>query len=112
MYYALKESGYDVMSYTTTPFSTRDEPEILRGLGFTEMDFPGVENCQEGDILWRNNHTEIFSGNGKSVGAHGSDDLPGGHPSGTGKLATNGDQTGHEVCEVDCSSNWTKIFRP
>ena len=112
VYYALKESGYDVMSYTTTPFSTRDEPEILRGLGFTEMDFPGVENCQEGDILWRNNHTEIFSGNGKSVGAHGSDDLPGGHPSGTGKLATNGDQTGHEVCEVDCSSNWTKIFRP
>ena len=47
------------------------------------------------------------------VGAHGADNLPGGHPSGmTGKLATNGDQTGREVCEVPCSSTWTKIYRP
>ena len=113
VYYALKNNGYDVASYTTWPFTTSNEPGILLSLGFTEMDFPGPDSCEEGDILWRDGHTEIYSGDGKSVGAHGADNLPGGHPSGnTGKLATNGDQTGGEVSEVSCSSNWTKIYRP
>ena len=114
VYYALLNNNYDVRKYSPTAFTTGDgEQSTLIALGFTEMDFPGPNNCQKGDILWRDGHTEIYSGNGKSVGAHGADNLPGGHPSGdTGKLATNGDQTGGEVSEIDCKSNWTKIYRP
>ena len=114
VYYALLNNNYDVRKYSPSAFTTGGgERETLTSLGFTEMDFPGPNNCQKGDILWRDGHTEIYSGDGKSVGAHGADNLPGGHPSGnTGKLATNGDQTGGEVSEVSCSSNWTKIFRP
>ena len=114
VYYALLNNNYDVRKYSPTAFTTGGgEQETLRALGFIEMDFPGPDSCQAGDILWRDGHTEIYSGDGKSVGAHGADNLPGGHPSGgTGKLATNGDQTGGEVSEVSCSSNWTKIYRP
>ena len=114
VYYALLNNNYDVRKYSPTAFTTGGgEQETLRALGFIEMDFPGPNNCQAGDILWKDGHTEIYSGDGKSVGAHGADNLPGGHPSGgTGKLATNGDQTGGEVSEVSCSSNWTKIYRP
>ena len=114
VYYALLNNNYDVKKYSPEPFCTADgEQETLISLGFTEMDFPGPDKCQKGDILWKDGHTEIYSGNGKSVGAHGADDLPGGHPSGdTGKLATDGDQSGGEVSEITCSSNWTKIYRP
>ena len=113
VYYALLNNNYDVRKYASSAFCTSNEPEVLRNLGFTEMDFPGADNCQKGDILWRDGHTEIYSGDGKSVGAHYPDNLPGGHPCGaTGLLSTDGDQTGSEVSEVSCGSDWTKIYRP
>ena len=117
VYYALMNNGYDVRKYTTWPFCTSNEPGILLSLGFTELPFPGPNSCETGDILWRDGHTEIYSGDGKSVGAHGPDNSSNGHVShigddGVARLAINGDQTGHEVSEVGCSTDWTKIYRP
>ena len=117
VYYSLMNNGYDVRKYTTWPFTTSNEPGILLNLGFTELPFPGPNSCEVGDILWRDGHTEIYSNEGKSVGAHGPDNSPNGHLShysddGSARLAINGDQSGNEVSEVSCSSNWTKIYRP
>lgn len=102
VFYALKNNGYDVEKYCPGwPFTTDNEPGVLKSLGFQELPFTSVSDCQEGDILWRDGHTEIYVGNGQSCGAHSAH----GHPEG-------GDKEGNEVSTVPCSTNWTRIYRP
>ena len=56
-----------------------------------------------GDILWKQNHTEIYIGDGKTVGAHCDEN---GGIAGTNR----GDQTGHEIDVGDVGS-WYYVFR-
>lgn len=73
VFYALKNSGYDVGDW---PFSTDGMPSTLQRLGFTMIPFPSEDQLQPGDIMWwdgsgSDGHTEIYIGNGQRVGAHG-----------------------------------------
>lgn len=96
--YALKNAGYNV-----SVFSTIDEPDVLVAAGFTKLSYQGTD-LKKGDILWRRNnesgHTEIYIGNGRTVGAHKDYD----------GLA--GDSTGEEICKKDLTDDWMFVFRP
>ena len=66
-----------------------------KGLRLSEM-------CK-GDILWNPNHTEVYIGNGMTVGAHSSE---------TGGInGRPGDQTGEEVSVAPNSNSWIFIYR-
>lgn len=85
IWYSLIAGGFDcieaynrtVGNYYGNAFTTWTEAEVLRALGFKALEI----NCEwkSGDILIRNNHTEmVYSGgyaSGVTMGAH-SDDLP------------------------------------
>lgn len=62
-----------------------------------------ASKVKRGDILWRNGHTCIALGNGKTSEAFGSEthDIHG----------KRGDQTGNEVAYGTVGTNWTYIFR-
>lgn len=47
---------------------TATMPTILPKHGYTFV--KGLEGLQPGDILWRNGHTEIYTGDGYTIGAH------------------------------------------
>ena len=96
---ALNSVGFGVGWFTTSTMGN-----ILTSKGFTRHSFTGLSNCQRGDILWRNGHTEIYIGNNQSVGAHMGyiDIYDDNYP---------GDQTGREINVANCGSNWTYIFR-
>lgn len=93
--YALKAAGLDV-----PVFATGGEAQILTSHGFSEVQGANVttgEGLQAGDILLVHNashqHTEIYAGDGNSVGAHSNEfgGITGGKT---------GDQTGNEISEV------------
>lgn len=69
-------------------------------------------SLKKGDIVIRYGHTEIYIGNGQSVGAHGNSDADGykinGFQSGPNTLA--GDQSGGEV-SIDEVGDFTNIIR-
>lgn len=96
---ALKSVGFNVTWFTTANMGAQ-----LESIGFTRHSFTGLSNCQLGDILWRSGHTEMYLGNGKSVGAHmGYKDIY--------DDAYPGDQTGNEISVANCGSNWTYFYR-
>ena len=67
VFYALKETGYDLAGY---PFTTYVMDPILIRLGFERFDY-NASILQEGDILLDiDQHTEVYIGDGMTVGAH------------------------------------------
>lgn len=64
-------------------FSTDNEPEVLKQAGFEEHDINDGE-LKAGDILWKDGHTELYAGDGKTDGAHA--------PEGSGVNGQPGDQ--------------------
>lgn len=88
VWYALKKAGLDVGD---SPFTTRTMRQVLENLGFTEADWNGTTaDLQAGDILWGEDHTEIYAGDEGYVGARHDENggVIGGQP---------GDQTGEEI---------------
>lgn len=83
IWYALKYGQFDVESayYTATgtnysgnAITTHNEIAWLLALGFTQENIQG--EWKQGDILWRNGHTEMVysggTGSGVTMGAHSS----------------------------------------
>ena len=102
VHYSLLNTGYNIPN--GWPLTTYNEEPVLRGAGFSMRTYTNVTDLQAGDILLRDGHTEIYLGNGKTVGAHGDEnnDIYG---------YKTGDQTGHEVCVADIVENWLYAFR-
>ena len=85
IWYALLAGGYDcIKAYNNTvgqyygnAFTTWTEAEVLRYLGFKPVKINS--QWEKGDILIRNNHTEMvyqgFFAQGRTMGAH-SDEVP------------------------------------
>ena len=96
--YALRYAGYDV-----SVFSTATEDEELKKAGFARLEFDKAQ-LRAGDILWRSGHTEIYIGNGQTVGAIINE-------KGTARGGEPGDQTGHEIAIKTLGNNWTYIYR-
>lgn len=87
---ALTEEGFKLGDRA---FSTSDMDFFLRATGFERFYF-NRDELEVGDILLRSGHTEIYIGDGKSVGAHIAE---------TGGIhGLPGDQTGHEISVVPC----------
>ena len=97
VFYALKNAGYDVGN---SPFSTYTMDGPLRKCGFQKISISSESDLRPGDILWRSEHTEIYIGNGKRVGAHSAN----GHPE-------PGDQDGDEVSVKDYNGGWYWAYR-
>lgn len=100
VFYALKNTGYDVGS---SPFSTHNMDGVLERCGFRKIAISSSSEMMPGDILWKAEHTEIYIGDGKTVGAHCDEN---GGIAGTSR----GDQTGHEIDVGDVGS-WHYVFR-
>ena len=100
VFYALKNTGYDVGS---SPFTTHTMEGVLSRCGFRKIPISSSSEMMPGDILWKQNHTEIYIGDGKTVGAHCDEN---GGIAGTNR----GDQTGHEIDVGDVGS-WYYVFR-
>ena len=98
VYYALKACGYNVGN---SAFSTYTMENILPKAGFTKYRFSSLSELKPGDILLRHGqeHTEIYAGNGKNVGAHDNYD---GKP---------GDSSGREISVEGSGTNWQYVFR-
>ena len=101
VYYALKACGYKVGS---TVFYTGSMSGILQKAGFTRYSFHSGSELKPGDILLihvegGNQHTEIYAGNGKNVGAHEDKD---GRP---------GDSSGGEISYGGVGNYWQYFFR-
>jgi hypothetical protein len=108
VYYALiNAGGFSTSQLGTYPFTTRTMSDILTSNGFTAHKFTGLDNLQEGDILWRSGHTEVYAGAGKTVGAHGCSPTNS-HPNRS--CSTSGDQD-DEVSVSSAGTNWTYYFR-
>lgn len=105
VYYALLNNGYTKEQLGGYPFNTSGMPSILSNLGFEQIDFD-KGTLQPGDILWypasynghEYGHTEVYVGDGKSVGAHSNYD---------GKT---GDGNGKEVSVVNVAT-YKSVFR-
>lgn len=88
VYYSLKLGAKFEMSMSY-PFTTFNMGVELASHGFVRHDYTGPTDLKRGDILVDPSaHTEIYTGEGKSVGAHSDRGYP-----------QAGDQTGTEVNE-------------
>ena len=96
VFYSLKNAGYDVGS---SPFTTYTMGPVLERIGFRRISISSYSDLQPGDILWKTDHTEIYIGNNKRVGAHSSY----GH-------SQSGDQGG-EVSVKDMNDGWHYVYR-
>ena len=104
VYYALLNSGYSESQLGGSyPFTTHYMEGILTGIGF-ERHVYNASELQAGDILWRNEHTGIYAGDGQVVQASQSRE-------GNGRCGQTGDQTGTEIWISENNNNWTHYFR-
>ena len=107
VYYSLINSGFSTTQLGNKPFTTATERNILKKNGFTEIAVNADgSNLQVGDILWRQGHTEIYIGEGMTVGAHSaSNETPEDNQA--------GDQNGKEIAVVNIAKNgyWTYAYR-
>ena len=106
VYYALINNGFSTGQLGSKPFTTLTERELLLNNGFEEIDLStGYTNLKKGDILWRKGYTEIYIGEGLSVGAHSASN-------GTAEDGQHGDQNGKEISVVNVGKeNWTYAYR-
>lgn len=106
VYYALLHNGYTKDEIGSYPFTTATMEKILISNGFEKLSYD-INLLEEGDIVWypkgfmnkKYGHTEVYIGNGQTVGAHGNLD---------GKT---GDGSGKEVSVVNVSRDYKAIFR-
>lgn len=105
-YGLVKGAGMDANSMGGSAFTTGSMTEILTSNGFKKYDYTSVNDLKRGDILWVHNgssqHTEVYVGDGKNVGAH------------TDKDGVNGDSSGKEVAVKETSNDsrgWVAYFR-
>lgn len=116
VFYALKNTGYDLNGY---PFTTYNMGEVLMGLGFTRLTYAeAIESgLKEGDILVVNNdasetyHTEIYIGNGQTVGAKHSDGWGIGCGDKDNPDFDHSDQSGTEICTGPIADYWQYVYR-
>ena len=110
VWYALKQAGFTMPS--NYPFTTASMDGQLRAMGFQRFAF-NKSLLQPGDIVLRRTkdggHTEIYIGNGQTVGAHSSRETVGDYDYGI--HGTPGDQDGREISVVPCDIyQW--VYRP
>ena len=107
VYYGLKNNGFNATQLGATPFTTRTEQAILKKQGFKEIAINSdLSQLKKGDILWRDGHTEVYIGEGMTVGAHSA--------SNGGKSDGNpGDQNGNEISVVSIAQGnyWQYAYR-
>lgn len=93
VYYALKNSGFS-STLPSSAFYTGTQVAYMKQCGFTVLSYTSEDDLQPGDVLWyrrsSGGHTEIYVGDGKTVGAH--DNVINGVD-----YSQAGDQTGQEV---------------
>ena len=100
VWYALHD-GAKIQGMGSAPFNTGIEHQVLSKYGFENIGRPDVKDLKRGDILLDPaEHTEIYTGLGKSVGAHSDR----GHPEA-------GDQTKTEVSEGYAWTGYTEVWR-
>ena len=67
--HALKGAGVNINPFlTTSDMNPYTKKNAMAPAGFEWHE--GMDGVQEGDVLWKNGHTELYSGNGNTVGAH------------------------------------------
>ena len=104
VYYSLLNSGYSESQLGGSyPFTTFTMEGILTGIGFERHAYNASE-LQPGDILWRQEHTGMYVGDGQVVQASSSRE-------GNGRCGQTGDQTGTEIWISQNTNNWTHYFR-
>ena len=110
MYDAARHAGYNVTVGPSGVHYTGTMIEDFENAGFTVYRFDGnLNDLDKGDILVRDpwgedGHTEMYIGNGKFVGAHGSEyGTTDGEP---------GDQTGNEISVCDAYGDWDYVLEP
>lgn len=99
VYSAFEYAGFGVIENCTSwpghPGNCETMPGDFKAAGFEMMPFD-KDNLQVGDILWHEDHTEIFLGNNQRVGAHGC----------------NGKAKPDQISVTDMYyTDWTHIFR-
>lgn len=104
VWYALVNAGgFTAAQLGGYAFGTDSMPSTLKSAGFKEYKFTSIKDLQPGDILLRSGHTEIYYGDGKTVGAHISE---------TGGICgKSGDQTGHEIDISNTGNEWSTYYR-
>lgn len=65
---SLNQAGININPSSTT-HDMNPKNDTMRKAGFEWHE--GMDGVQEGDVVWKPGHTEFFSGNGKTIGAHG-----------------------------------------
>ena len=105
VYYSLYNTGWPIASICPYAFATGSMDSVLTQLGFQKITFSNGDysSLVAGDILLREGHTEIYIGNGQTVGAHC--DEVGGIVGAQG-----GDQTGQEI-SVGGFGSWSVAYR-
>lgn len=103
VYYALLNNGYTKEQIGSAPFSTHNMGSVLEKNGANIIPYK-FSVLQPGDILWKTGHTEVYIGDGKTVGAHIAENKTvNGMP---------GDQTGNEISIAPVSNHkWIYIYR-
>lgn len=102
VYYALLNNGWTADQLGGTyPFTTHYMESILGKCGWKGYAFNGdPATLKRGDIMLNpQTHTEMYIGDGKTVGAHSNYD------------GRTGDSSGREVSVVTMSKNWQRFLR-
>lgn len=106
VWHSLVESGtFTAEELGGSAFATSYMAGILISAGFSEYSYnDNVDDLQPGDILLRSGHTEIYYGDGKTVGAHCNEfcGILGGEE---------GDQTGSEIDIAPIRGYWNTYYR-
>ena len=105
VFYSLLNAGYDVGN-DGAAFTTYGMDGPMARAGFEKIHISSYDELVPGDVLWKPTHTELYVGNGKSVGAHGNEKGRG-HAA---EEAQHGDQTGGEISVVSLGS-WEWVYR-
>ena len=106
IYYGLLNSGFNTNELGDETFTTANERDVLKKLGFREMEILDMNQLQMGDILWREGHTDVYIGKGMTVGAHSASD-------GSVDDGVFGDQNGNEISIVSIvpGDYWQYAYR-
>lgn len=105
VYYALiNAGGFTTEQLGNSPFSTGTMQNDLSKVGYKLHTLTSTSELKKGDIMWKLGHTEVYAGNGKTVGAHGCKGT-------TQSCSQKGDQDGTEVSVIPIASGWTHYFR-
>ena len=105
VYYSLLHNGFDVGAQGAA-FATGTMDAPLTRLGFQKIHISSYDELMPGDILWKAEHTELYVGNGKKVGAHTNE-----IHNATAESPQHGDQTGNEISVKDIDDGWEWVYR-